>query len=87
MKLLVRTRMDLGNSIKEIRLQRKITQNELAKLSGIWQETISKIETGTANPRMGTISLLLSALDLEFVLTPRSKGSLKDWGKIITNGP
>ena len=87
MKRLVRTKRDLGNSIREIRLERDMTQKELANLSGIWQETISKIETGTANPRMGTISLLLSALDLEFVLTPRSKGSLKDWEKIFTNGP
>ena len=87
MQRLVRTRRDFGNSIREIRLERKMSQKELAKSSGVWQESISKIETGTANPRMGTIALLLSALDLEFVLTPRSKGSLQDWEKIFTNGP
>ena len=57
MKRLVRTKRDLGNSIREIRLERNMSQKELAMLSGIWQESISKIETGTANPRMDTISL------------------------------
>ncbi len=86
MKHVVRTKWDLGNSIREIRLKRKMTQIELAKLSGVWQETISKIETGTANPRMGTILCILAALDLEWSLIKRSKGSLEEWENIFNNG-
>jgi len=44
MKHLVRTSKNLGHAIREARKAKKLTQKELASMSGVWQETISKIE-------------------------------------------
>jgi HTH-type transcriptional regulator/antitoxin HipB len=53
----------------------KLTQKELAIRSGVWQETISKIENGLSGTKLETIFDLLSALELEVTIDDRSKGS------------
>lgn len=52
-----------------------MTQKDLATRSGVWQETISKIENGQSGTRLETLFDLCAALDLELVVTDRSKGS------------
>ncbi|MYF89573.1 MAG: transcriptional regulator, partial [Boseongicola sp. SB0676_bin_33] len=42
------------------------------------QETISLIETGNPAAKMKTILAVLAALDLEFRIGSRTKGSAKD---------
>jgi HTH-type transcriptional regulator/antitoxin HipB len=42
---------------------------------GLRQETISLIETGSPSTRIETLLMVLAALDLEFQIAPRSKGS------------
>lgn len=54
--------MEIGDNIRRIRKQMKITQVELAKLSGIGQSTISAIETGANSPTMPTLELISQAL-------------------------
>lgn len=49
---LYETRIDLG-----------ISQKELAKLSGVRQSNISRIETGTCSPDLETISKLAYAMN------------------------
>ena len=51
-----------------------MTQGELARIAGLQAHHISMIETGTTKPTAATIFIMLSALDLDCVLSPR--GSL-----------
>ena len=50
----------------------------LAQKAALRQETISLIETGSATTRIKTLLAVLAALDLEFLIAPRSKGSDED---------
>lgn len=77
MKYLARSPQDIGHAIREARKARKLTQKDLAIRSGVWQETISKIENGQSGTKMETIFDLLSALDLDVNIEERSKGSSK----------
>lgn len=78
MQHLARLPKDVGHAIREERKAKKLTQKQLANLSGVWQETISKIESGTANTKLETLFNLLSALDLEITVRERSKASAAD---------
>ena len=75
MKQLARNPKDIGHAIRLARKDHGLTQMELASKSGIWQETISKIETGSSDAKLETIFNLLAALDLEITIDIRSKGS------------
>lgn len=75
MKQLARNPKDIGHAIRLARKDHGLTQMELASKSGIWQETISKIETGSSGAKLETIFNLLAALDLEITIDIRSKGS------------
>jgi len=77
MKYLARSPKEIGHAIREARRARKLTQKDLAIRSGVWQETISKIENGQSGTKMETIFDLLSALDLDVNIEERSKGSYK----------
>lgn len=44
------------------RNEKKITQRELANLSGVRQSNISRIENGNAIPKLDTLALLANAL-------------------------
>lgn len=75
MKQLARNPKDIGHAIRMARKDQGLTQMELASKSGVWQETISKIETGSSGAKLETIFNLLAALDLEITIDIRSKGS------------
>ncbi len=78
MNQLARSPAQIGKIIQRERRVRQLTQSKLADLAGLRQELISKIESGGPGTRMDSIFDLLAALDLEMVLTPRSKGSATD---------
>ncbi len=75
MKQLARTPGDVGHALRQARRQKKLTQQQLAVNSGIRQETISKLENGSSGARLETVLSLCAALELELVITDRSKGS------------
>jgi len=75
MKHLVRTSKNLGHAIREARKAKNLTQKELASMSGVWQETISKIENGSGGAKLETVFDLIAALELEITVTERSKGT------------
>ena len=56
----------LKNHIKEIRSEKKISQEELAKLVGTTRQTILAIEKGAFNPSAKLALLLCIALEKEF---------------------
>ena len=56
---------NLGNIIKERRKTLSITQRELAALSEVGINTLTKIERGEANPSLKVIMNILNTLGLE----------------------
>jgi len=56
---------NLGNIIKERRKTLSITQRELAALSEVGINTLTKIERGEANPSLKMITSILNTLGLE----------------------
>ena len=53
----------LKQALIEIRKGQKMTQKELAALTGIHQSDISKIENGTANPTVKVLQRLAKGLN------------------------
>ncbi|MCC6183007.1 MAG: helix-turn-helix transcriptional regulator [Bacteroidia bacterium] len=54
----------LGNKIKEIRLQQKISQDQLSFESGISKNQISRIERGEINTGVSTLLILAEVLNV-----------------------
>ena len=75
---LARTPKQIGAVIRRARRQRGWNQSYLGERSGVRQETISAVETGTAVARIETILAILAALDLELRIAPRTRGSAAD---------
>jgi HTH-type transcriptional regulator/antitoxin HipB len=68
----------IGNLIRRVRKKQSFSQKQLGEKAGLRQETISLIETGNPSTRIQNLLAVLAALDLEFQITPRSKGWNKD---------
>ena len=56
--------MDLGNAIKTLRKQKKITQKQLAELCEISTNALCSIETGQSFPSKTTISKICASLNV-----------------------
>jgi transcriptional regulator with XRE-family HTH domain len=54
--------MDLGNKARELRVLRHLSQDELARRSGLSRITINRIEKGHINPTATTIEQLAKGL-------------------------
>src|SRR6187431_2216316 len=52
----------LGDMIKQVRLERKLTQEQLGKLIGVQKAQISKLESNTTNVTIETIIKVFKAL-------------------------
>jgi ribosome-binding protein aMBF1 (putative translation factor) len=66
-----RTRRELGMLILEKRLERGISQRELADLIGTSQNRIYLIENGEANPTLDTLQRLSRVLGFTLEIRPR----------------
>jgi HTH-type transcriptional regulator/antitoxin HipB len=73
----VRSAEQLGALIREERVRRNLTQQELADLTGTGQKTISRIENGNEGATLATVFKLLAVLQLQIRLSPRDAGSGK----------
>lgn len=56
----------LHNRLKEARIEKKLSQAQLADLVGVSRNTISSIETGQFNPTAKLALILCIALDKKF---------------------
>ncbi|MGW3545658.1 helix-turn-helix domain-containing protein [Nocardia niigatensis] len=56
---------NLARRLREYRVAKFLTQEELADLSGVSRPTIARIESGTAKPRPRTVRKLAAALGIE----------------------
>ena len=78
MTQLVRTPKQLGDALRRQRRAKGLSQTSAAQLAGLRQELVSRIETGSPGTRIDSICALLGALDLEFIVRPRSRVSDTD---------
>lgn len=75
---IARTPGQIGNLIRRTRKRHGLSQAALGEKAGLRQETISLIENGNPATKLETMLTILAALDLEFRIVPRSKGSVDD---------
>lgn len=59
--------MSIGENIKRIRSEKKITQRQLGELSGISYKQIGLYEQGVRNPKLETIQKIAKALDTSYL--------------------
>ena len=59
-------KLELKNNLKAIRLEKNISQQQLADMVGVSRNTISSIETGQFNPTAKLALILCIALDKKF---------------------
>ena len=56
--------MDIGKKIKELRVAKGLTQEQLAELAGVSLQHIGEIERGQGNPTLNSLVKLSDALDI-----------------------
>jgi transcriptional regulator with XRE-family HTH domain len=76
-----REEFSLAGQLIEIRRQGKLSQRDLAKLSGVPQSEISRIETGAGNPTYATITALLRPLGKRIQLVDERPGAARAGGR------
>jgi HTH-type transcriptional regulator/antitoxin HipB len=69
----LRSAQDIGPLVRFLRKSENLTQEQLSKITGIKQQTISAIESGTQEASLKTIFTLLSTLNLELAVRPRKQ--------------
>jgi HTH-type transcriptional regulator/antitoxin HipB len=70
---ITRSTKQLGVHIRNERIDRGLSQQELADLIGTGQKTISRIENGNEGTKLETIFSIVSALELDIALMARQK--------------
>jgi transcriptional regulator with XRE-family HTH domain len=58
--------METGKLIKELRIKKGLTQEELAEKTEVSARTIQRIENGEVDPRAYTLQMIAKALDVDF---------------------
>lgn len=56
--------MTIGERIKKIRLEKGLTQKQLAEKCGLFDSTIRKYESGRQNPKIETVEKIANALGI-----------------------
>jgi len=56
--------LDIGKRLKEIRLERGLSQRELAKRTGVANASISQIESNRLNPTVGALKRILDGIPI-----------------------
>lgn len=63
----------LARELVKARLDKRLTQEELAKKIGVKQEYIARLESGFANPTLSTINRVTKVLDKKIKLVGISR--------------
>jgi transcriptional regulator with XRE-family HTH domain len=75
---------DLANLIRKSRLDRALSQDQLAALSGIARKTVNEVEGGRSDPKVSSVIRMLNALDVSLVAGWRPpKGPRHDRGTTV----
>lgn len=65
--------LQFGQLIKEVRINKDMTQDELGNLIGVTKSQISKLENGSSNMTIGTIFRIFKAMNSELHVEVKSK--------------
>lgn len=68
----IRSTADLAAAIRRRRREKNWTQQELGDHAGLAAKHISRVETGTHEPKISTMLAILAALGLDLYLEDRS---------------
>ncbi|MCU4162641.1 helix-turn-helix domain-containing protein [Carboxylicivirga caseinilyticus] len=71
--------METGKLIKELRLQKGMTQEELAEKTELSSRTIQRIESGEVDPRAYTLQMIAKALEVDFSLFIKKEADETDF--------
>jgi len=61
-------KMETGKLIKELRIKKGMTQEELADKTEVTARTIQRIENGEVDPRVYTLQMIAKALEVDYNL-------------------
>ena len=63
----------VGRKLAQARLEKKLSQKQVASRANVDQGDLSKIERGLANPTFATLSAVALAVDYEIDVKPRRR--------------
>jgi transcriptional regulator with XRE-family HTH domain len=66
--LIKKKKMEIGKLIKELRIKKGMTQEELADKTEVSARTIQRIENGEVDPRAYTLQMIAKALEVDYTL-------------------
>lgn len=66
----IQTTAGFGSAIRQARLDRRMTQAELATKAGVGRPWLSELESGKRRAELGRALMVLGALELAITLTP-----------------
>lgn len=72
------TQKRLGQKIRELRYERRMSQGELAEKAGVALMTISRLERGEHDPHVATLAKIAKGLDTPLLGLMRSAGYFGD---------
>ena len=75
MEQIARTPRQIGAALRRQRKQLGLSQEQIGTRVKLRQATISNMENGDRGTKLGTLLDALTALNLELVIRPRTKGS------------
>ena len=75
MDQIARTPKQIGDAIRRHRRRLGLNQTSLGEKTKLRQATISAAETGEPGTQLRTLCDVMAALDLEFVIRPRTKAT------------
>lgn len=80
--------MTIGDNIRKLRKEKKLTQKQLGELCGMYESQIRKYELGKANPKLDTIRKIASALGayMNELIVDWSEYSIDELGQDFANG-
>jgi len=73
----------LGKQIREKRINRGLTQVQLAELAGLTRHKVIAVEKGTLSVGMIAFARILAALDCELSVTPAAMPTLEELGDLF----
>lgn len=77
--------IEIGKRIKEVRLKKGLTQQDLSESAKINLRTIQRIENNETTPRGKTLKLIFNALDIEVIEQEKKKiNKYQIWTLILT---
>ncbi|OOG12526.1 helix-turn-helix domain-containing protein [Pseudomonas sp. B21-040] len=73
----------LGDQIREKRINRGLTQAQLAELAGLTRYKVIAVEKGTVSVGMIAFARILAALDCELSVIPAAMPTLEELGDMF----